>query len=478
MQRHLLDQMSIKTALLLGFGLTLGLWGLTGYQFMQRMAEVQSQAADVSERYMHAQETFAMVRSQVLLGSVYVRDALLDPDSQEVERYREDVEASYGQIDQALQRYVPVLDSGAERERVARLRQELEAFLATAREVLDSDPARWRVEARRLLRRIVPRREAVFRVSEEVQALNRAAFVQEQNEIAEIYAAAQRRIWEGHGLALAMSFAIAFLATRHAGRLEQKLQRQRRQEAENALDLQRLSAKLVNVQEDERRVIARELHDEIGQALTATKLELAFAQRAIEARGGPDTLLREAQSMTDTALSTVRDLSQLLHPALLDDLGLAAALDWYIRGYGRRNSVRINLSCEGMDERLASEIETAAYRIVQEALTNVSRHAHATTCSVRLIQRQGTLAIDVEDDGRGFDPENLARSSPPHLGLIGVRERVTQLRGIMRVESAPGRGTRLIIELPASSAQAVREPVDVAPTSAQIQLDSPQVLHG
>jgi signal transduction histidine kinase len=298
----------------------------------------------------------------------------------------------------------------------------------------------------------MPKRESVTRVIEEAQALNRSAYVQQQNEIASIYRAAQRRLWGSFGLAVLVSLAVAALATVYVGRLEHRIHRQREKETENARDLQRLSTKLVSAQEEERRVIARELHDEVGQALTAIKVELAVAQRAIDASGGPTHVLDDARSISEGVLHTVRDLSHLLHPAVLDDLGLGAAVDWYLKGFGRRHGLRVDLLQERMDGRLQPETEAAAFRIVQEALTNVVKHAHANSCRVYLHRLTNTLLVTVEDDGIGFEPASIERAAnPPGLGFIGIRERVSWLGGTLRLESAHGTGTRLTVELPAHS---------------------------
>src|SRR6185295_5799851 len=140
-------------------------------------------------------------------------------------------------------------------------------------------------------------------------------------------------------LALAASFGIALFATRYASRLEDRLRQQMAKDEESARTLQRLSSQLINAQEEERRSIARELHDEVGQVLTAIKVELAVAQRAIESTGGDAAALQDARTITDGALHAVRDLSRLLHPAMLDDLGLAATVDWYLKGFGKRHGV-------------------------------------------------------------------------------------------------------------------------------------------
>jgi signal transduction histidine kinase len=443
--------LSIKTALLLSFGLTFGVWLFAGYHFTRRIGEVEQRAAAINSRYTRGQELLGTVRAQVLLGSVYVRDALLDPDPTTTADYRRRLEETYQAVDQALDEYQPVVAAPADREHIMQLRRVTAEFRATMLEVLAGDSGRWPPNARILLRtKIVPKREVVIRVSEEVQALNRRAFVQQQKAIADIYGLTQRQLWQRLGVALAASFGIALLATIYATRLERGIRQQRLQDARNADQLQRLSAKLITAQEEERRSIARELHDEVGQVLTTIKVELAVAQRTIEASGGGGHVLNDARTITDGALATVRDLSHLLHPSLLDDLGLAPAVEWYLRGFGKRHQLRAEVLQDRMDERLAADVEASAFRIVQEALTNIAKHARATTCRVYLQRLQHTVLITIEDDGVGFDVKEIDRTGARGgLGLVGMRERAAQLRGTIRVESVPGKGTRITAELPA-----------------------------
>jgi signal transduction histidine kinase len=261
----------------------------------------------------------------------------------------------------------------------------------------------------------------------------------------------QRRIWMQLGLALAVSFLIGLFATRHVGRLEKRLREQIAKNAQNTMDLQRLSGQILTAQEEERQSIARELHDEVGQVLTAIKVELALAERTVEAAGGSSDVLSDARSLTDGALHTVRNLSHLLRPAVLEDLGLAAAIESYLREFSRRHSITVDLLSEDdLNERWRGDTETAAYRVVQEALTNVARHARATRCRVYIQRLAHTILITVEDNGVGFDPLTVEEAGHREgLGLLGIRERVAQLNGTVRVESTPGKGTRLTIELPA-----------------------------
>lgn len=475
MRMRLLEGLTIKAALLLGFGLTLGLWLLAGYDFTRRMSQVEREAAAINARYTRAQELLSNVRPRVLLASVHVRDALLDPDRRTADDYRRRLDRTLRSVDEALRQYVPVLHSAEERRRVDRLRQEIEGFGTAMAQVLATDTQVSKEEARVLLARLVPRRELVIGVTEQVQALNRAAFIQQQASIAETYRISQQRVWRRLGLSLVASLGIALVAIFYVTRLEARLRRQGVRDAQITRDLKRLSAQVLHAQEEERRTIARELHDEVGQVLMAVKVELALAQRRIETAGGTGTILDDVQSLTDGALHTVRDLSRLFHPALLDDLGLAAAIDWYLKGFGKRHGIQVDLRHQMSGQRLDPDVETAAYRIVQEALTNVAKHARARACHVSLACQDEQLTISIDDDGVGFDVHEGAHTG---LGLIGIRERVAQLDGRLSIESTPGEGTTICLRLPTrsrhaeASAVAVNAAVLVAPGA------SPEAVNG
>jgi signal transduction histidine kinase len=441
---------TIKVALMLAFGLTVGLWLFAGYQFTRRMAAVEREATAITARYTNAQQLLSTVRVRILVGSVYVRDALLDPNPGAVADYRARLIESYDSVDAALGQYVPVVESPEERERVTRLRREIGDFRNTMLGVLDDANSRQPNLARQLLQqRIVPKRELVIRVSEDVQALNRGSFVQQQASIADVYRVTQRQVWNQLGLALVASLGIALVASLYSARLETQLRLGRARDLENAREMQQLSAQLMTAQEEERRAIARELHDEVGQVLAAIKVELAVAQASGETAGIPRRTFDNVKAIVDGALQRVRDLSHLLHPAMLDDLGLATAVDWHLRGFSKRHDVAVDFRHEGMDERLDPATETTAFRIVQEALTNVVKHARARSVQVRLERDGAVIRLTVTDDGQGFAEESDRASGRRGLGLRGIRERVSELSGTLEIESGPGCGTRIVVELPA-----------------------------
>ena len=216
-----------------------------------------------------------------------------------------------------------------------------------------------------------------------------------------------------------------------------------------AAQLQVIARRLVETNERERRHIARELHDEIGQVLAGLKLILAGA--AAEAPPALAATLATAQTTMNELIGRVRTLSLDLRPALLDDLGLLPALNWYLERYTPRTGVQVNLYAQGIDQRLPATVEIVAYRIIQEALTNVARHAGVPTATVRLLADATRLMVRVDDAGRGFDYAALLTAQAT-AGLSGMHERVQLIGGLLTIESAPGHGTQIIAELPLPAA--------------------------
>ncbi|MFZ5907590.1 MAG: PAS domain S-box protein [Nitrospirota bacterium] len=212
-----------------------------------------------------------------------------------------------------------------------------------------------------------------------------------------------------------------------------------------AEQLQVLSKRLIDVQESERRHIAQELHDEIGQALTGVKLAIDMLIRVPSENTG--ACLEEVQNMVQELLGRVRSMSLDLRPSMLDDLGLLPALFWHFNRFTNQTNVKVRFRHEGLDVRLGAEIETAAYRIVQEALTNVARHACVNEASVFVAKNHEVLLIRIADNGVGFDYESVL-SSPNTAGIRWMNERVLMLKGQLQIDSSPGKGTRLTAKIP------------------------------
>jgi signal transduction histidine kinase len=442
-------RLRVQTVLVLGFLLTAGTWLFAGSFFGRRMREIQDEAVEVGRRYTQAQAVITNTRAEVFRASIAVRDALLDP-TPDPARYLADIERAYRQADDLLAGYVPVIGSQQEHERAERLRRGISELRDANLGVLSTPSSMWRDNANLLIAtQILPKREAAILVANELQTLNRNAYVEQQTRTDTLYRDIQEGYRRTFGLAVLATLCIALFSAVNVSRLERRLRLEQEKDARTAAELQRLSAKLVSAQEEERRSIARELHDEIGQVLTAVKMELAHTQRYIVSLGGNKDFLGDARSITDRALDAARDISHFLHPAVLDDLGLPAALDGYVQRINKRqDDLRVAFTATNMAKRLPSDVEVALYRITQEGLTNVLRHARAGRCTVELDrdEAQSTVRLTISDDGVGFDPAVVRPFASRGLGLVGIRERVTQLGGELRLERLVSGGTRLTAE--------------------------------
>ncbi len=213
--------------------------------------------------------------------------------------------------------------------------------------------------------------------------------------------------------------------------------------------LQALSRHLVEAQEIERRQLARDLHDEIGQLLTGLKLTLEVSQNQPEAA---PRHIANALGLIDGLMTQVRRLSLDLRPPMLDDLGLLASLHWSFERYTAQTGIAVTFMHSGMDRRFPPAIEISAYRIVQEALTNVARYAAVREVSVRVIVNDKAIYLHVEDTGRGFDIQ-ASLQKPVSSGLTGLYERAALVGGSLQIESTPDKGTRLSAELPLGNAK-------------------------
>ena len=216
--------------------------------------------------------------------------------------------------------------------------------------------------------------------------------------------------------------------------------------------MRELTRQLITAQESERKHIAQELHDELGQALTAISLDLGRIEQALPPDTGPSLkkMVKEARTLTDEVDERVSELALELRPSLLDDLGLAPTLEWYVDQYSQRLGVAVAMEIKGLEKRLPPEMETGLYRIIQEALTNVARHAQAHSISLHLERSSGMVTVNIADDGRGFDFEKAQGSagSTGGVGLLGMKERASALGGRFEVHSKPGQGTRIHVEIP------------------------------
>jgi signal transduction histidine kinase len=236
----------------------------------------------------------------------------------------------------------------------------------------------------------------------------------------------------------------------------------------------RLTGTLLRAQDDERRRIARDLHDVTAQNLAAIKADLTLAQSAL---GTMDVRTREAveesMSLCDQVIQELRTVSYLLHPPLLDEAGLVAAVQWYVRGFIQRSGIQIKMEVSGPIGRLSSELEIALFRVIQEALTNIHRHSGSQSALIMISKDPGYVVVCIRDEGRGI-PELRSNGNgaieSPGVGILGMRERLRQLGGHLEIESS-AQGTTVTASAPISEDAMLR--LLVADDHALIRASSP-----
>jgi signal transduction histidine kinase len=232
-------------------------------------------------------------------------------------------------------------------------------------------------------------------------------------------------------------------------------------------NLRELSARLLQLQDDERRRIARELHDSVGQMLAALNMNLSSVRTDVERLAKTASALTDSENLVQQMSTEVRTISDLLHPPLLDEAGLASALRWYVDGFVLRSKIKVALDLPEDFGRLPRESETAIFRVVQECLTNIHRHSESPIARIRLRQHDDQVSVEIEDKGKGIPPEKqeeMNSSGTPGVGIRGMRERLRQLGGTLEFRSN-GSGTLVTVQLPLTESSSSPNAIEVTDTS-------------
>ena len=455
---HMGGRPGVRLALLLGFTAVFGLWVFSGVQLLRNLERIQTNVRSVQQSYVRGEQALLKVRTNVLLGSIYLRDALIDTEPARQDYYRAELTRLRDEIEPLVREHVQQA-APAEREPWARLQQELGDYW-TSREVAVADSTRTATEAYMLLRSsVVPKRDGVLQIVDQLGALQVTAHQRQEAETNALYSAVRTRVGLLGGVTLIVAFAAALIASRHVSRLQGQVEQRRREEQQIRRDLERLSARLVDIQERERREISRELHDAIGQALTAVKMDIGVALRG-DLNERTRAALDEAKETTEATLQSIRDLSQLLHPSTLDDFGLPETVRAYLKRFSERTGIRAHLTATLLD-RLPSATEACVYRIIQEAMNNVARHSAATDCTVSLMADGSELRLIVADNGHGIR-RDAGNNNGHGLGLIAMRERAQAQGGSFAINSRAGAGTEVIVTISLSAESPAALPAEPA----------------
>ncbi|MBI4891467.1 MAG: sensor histidine kinase [Acidobacteria bacterium] len=439
--------MKSKTWLVLsiGFGTLLVLIALLGLGAVNRAQALHSETLAAHDAYLRADTVLREIPADLYLGGILIRDYLLDPDYQAVDAYQAQLlerrNLLQQQLDQLSRRF-----GDNEPARIQQLRTELHAYWDSMTPILEWSPEEKALNSRAFLRQqVLPRRQAVVALAREIGGINESNLRSEQQRLQQSQQAFRSFLERTLTLSLLFGFAVALISIARVASLERQSEQQRDRAETAEEELRRLSRNLVRTQEEERRSLSRELHDAIGQMLSAMTLELGNVEAALHAPDKIHERLEEARRLNAETIREVRDLAMGLRPAMLDELGLGPALRWQGREFLRRSGVPVTVQLDGDLEGLPESHRTAIYRIVQEALTNCARHAQAHSIRVSVYGRPDQVQLAIQDDGVGFEP---GVSATRGLGLIGIQERVRELDGRLTVASRPQKGTILEVELP------------------------------
>jgi signal transduction histidine kinase len=297
-----------------------------------------------------------------------------------------------------------------------------------------------------LQREIVPRRGELYNVLRDLTAADQQRLQNSEGEFAGTRKQAAERLLLMLALSVLLAGMVARLSVRYAENLERKADEHYAQVEQAKLELQQLSARLLEIEEEGRRKLSRELHDEIGQALALLQIEISHAQASLAA---PTPQLRErlqrARELAERTVQTIRNISGMLRPALLDDLGLVPALQFQLEDFLRRSGIQCDFIEDGVADQLPDVVKTCVYRVVQEALHNCEKHSGARRVRISVRQLPEVLVTEIEDDGRGFTLETKRGTG---LGLLGMRERAANAGGTLVVDSVPGSGARIALRIP------------------------------
>ena len=425
-----------RIVLVAGFGGLLALMVAVGLDSLRVLRQTQTTNSQIHRDFLSRERTLEQIRAALYLSGSTVRDyILLDPGQSAAETLRAELKTIREEMDTALKAYARSL-----RPEEVKPFQDLSSELETYWTVLDP-VLQWDAQAKRergywfLRQQLFPRRTTVLNIARNIAAVNEQTLNEGEKRVSEVFARFERRLKIMTAIGLGLGLVVAVLSIGYILRLERNVELRYRESLRAQGELKKLSARLVDAQERERRVISRELHDEVGQSLSALLMDVGNLA-APEADS-------EFRRRLENIISVVRNMSLLLRPSMLDDLGLVPALEWQAREVTKRSGMLVDLVEESVSDSLPEDYKTCVYRVVQEALHNCSRHAEARHVRVVVRQEPERLLLTIQDDGKGFDARRVRG-----LGLIGMSERVAHLGGRFEVDSEPGRGTLLRVELP------------------------------
>jgi signal transduction histidine kinase len=426
-----------RRLLLAGFGGLLVLMMVAGGDALLVLRQVRVSDARVRDVYVRRSRALEQVRAGIYQSAIVMRDFLLASDPEVAAEQAASWKEIRVRTDTALRDGAGALDK-AEQAPYNSLRAEVSVYwklLDFITQMREGDLRHRNSEY--LSKELVRRRTAMLDLVDRIDQISTRQLHAGDEALDEAFRNLRLRLVVMLGATLFVGLLLASFTIRRTLLLERELQK--RYEG-----LQDLSARLVSAQEEERRAISRELHDEVGQSLSALLMEAGnAAARVPDASVDVRRHVESIKKLAEASVNVIRNMTLLLRPSMLDDFGLVPALEWQAREVSKRTGLRVHVTAEEASGELPDQLRTCIYRVVQEALHNCARHSQARSVRVIVRQEAHRILLSVEDDGHGFDAGRVRG-----LGLVGMEERVTHLGGAFEVRSKPGAGTRVAAELP------------------------------
>ena len=423
--------LNTRNALLLGFGGLLALLVFSGIDAVQVLSQMSSGNAAIRREFLERARRVDEIRSAVYLSGTLVRDYLLEPDPRDAESQLAGLNEVRQRMNSELRDYANLLPPN-ETDVINSLQTEIDVYWRMLEPVFHWSPEQRREQGYSFLRNeVFPRRTAMLRLADTIGGINARELTEGDRRLSEMFGRFRNRLIAVLAITVGLGVLLAGSSMGRILRLERQTERHIDAVTKARAELRELSARLVEAQERERKALSRELHDTVGQSLSAALLELRNGQ------------VESARHLVENAVGMARNMALLLRPSMLDDLGLLPAVEWHAREVWKRTGLTVNVAATGDLEDLSEQHTICVYRVVQEALHNVVQHAAAKTVRISLERQPDSVRVTIQDDGRGFDT-----SRQKGLGLLGVHERVENLNGKAVVRSEPGRGTTVDVQLP------------------------------
>jgi signal transduction histidine kinase len=428
-----------------GFAVIIGLLALSTILAYTIQESFSRRSVEIHREFVQSQDLLTDLRRVLWMTGIAARDYYLNKSPNRGPHYEREVAA----LREEAMKLIPHLrHAGAHEDTVRELEYRFGDLWTTlgasgAAGLDGKSPYEF------IQREVVPRRDAAGEVVRELERANNDALTDSEKRFRSTRIAATRSLLLLLGACLIAGVVVAFASMKYSNHLERQATEQFIAVSDAKQQLEQLSTRLMDIQEEERTRLSRELHDEVIQNIAVLRMEVNRAAAAVPPEMAElKRSLTEAKTLAESTMRSVRDISMLLRPSLLDDLGLEPALQAQAEDFTRRTGTRCDLNTRGLTDDLPEGVKTCVYRVVQEALRNCEKHSRATRVAIDGSQSATRLMVEIRDNGVGYAPPEQGRQSPFHLGVLGMRERAAGLGGTLTTESAPNEGTVVRLDIP------------------------------